>query len=75
MLSGYVGLSSIIAGLSVPIIHNLLAIDNVNDFYLQLFGILIGLFFVFSHRENIKRMIKKEESQFEKIMLFRNSKK
>ena len=74
MLSGYVGLSSIIAGISVPITHNLLAIDNVNDLYLQLFGILIGLFFIFTHRENIKRMLKKEEPQFKKIMLFKSSK-
>ena len=47
---------------------------NINDFYLQMFGILIGLFFVFTHRENIKRMINKEEDQFKKIMLFKSSK-
>ena len=74
ILSGYVGLSSIIAGLSVPIIHNIFMQYNINDFYLQMFGILIGLFFVFTHRENIKRMINKEEDQFKKIMLFKSSK-
>ena len=74
ILSGYVGLSSIIAGISVPITHNLLAIDNISDPYLQLFGIFIGIFFIFTHRENIKRMLKKEENQFKKIMLFKSSK-
>ena len=75
ILSGYVGLSSIIAGLSIPIIHNFLIKYNIDNFYLQLFGILIGLFFIFTHRKNIKRMIRKEEYQIKKIMLFSFSKK
>ena len=75
ILSGYVGFSSIIAGASIPIIHNFLIKHDIDNLYLQLFGILIGLFFTFTHRENIKRMIAKEENQFKKIMLFKSLKK
>jgi len=74
ILSGYVGLSSIIAGLSISIIHNILKY-NINDPFLQLFGILIGLFFIFTHTDNIKRLLKREENQFKKIMLFKSFKK
>ena len=74
IISGYVSLSSIIAGISIYVTHNFIQY-NTHDSYLQIFTILIGLFFIFTHRENIKRLIKKEENQFKKVMIFNFFKK
>ena len=44
-------------------------------YYYPIFNLIITLFIIFTHRENIKRMIKGKENRFEKIMiknLFKN---
>ena len=69
ILSGYVGLSSIIAGFSILIIN---VIDQNEIYYQYVFGLFIALFFIFTHRENIVRMAKGKENQFKKIMLISN---
>jgi len=69
ILSGYVGLSSIIAGFSILIIN---VIDQNEIYYQYVFGLFIALFFIFTHRENIIRMAKGKENQFKKIMLISN---
>ena len=73
IITGYVGLSSILATLSVPILY-ILTKGTICD-TLGIFSLIITLFIVFTHRENIKRMIKGTENRFEKIMiknLFKN---
>ena len=68
MLSGYVGLGTIITGLSFPLCLHLLNNQN-ND--LMYFSILCALLVIFTHRSNIMRMSKGNENQFEKIMIFK----
>ena len=63
VLTGFVGLSSILASLSIPIIY--FYKSNTQDEIIT-YSILIALFIIFTHRENIYRMIKGEENQFKK---------
>ena len=71
ILSGYVGFSTIIAGLSFPVLLYYTQPIIIYDPKF-IFSILIALFLVFTHRENIVRMIKGEENQFKKAMLIHN---
>ena len=67
MITGYVGLSSILATLSVPILYilnNKIICDE-----LGIWSLIISIFIIFTHRENIKRMFNRTEHRFEKIML------
>ena len=73
IITGYVGLSSILATLSVPILY-ILTKGTICD-HLGISSLIISLFIIFTHRENIKRMINGTENRFEKIMiknLFKN---
>ena len=54
----YSSLSSLIASLSIPIINYLFLKDNIIFFYVIIFVLVI-----FSHRENIKRLINRKESK------------
>ena len=70
ILSGYVGLSTIIAGISLPVS----AIFFYNEGLLSPFGIFtifISIFIIFTHRSNINRMISGKENRFTKIMIFK----
>ena len=73
IISGYVGLSSIIAGLSLPITYYIYNIQI--DIGELVFVIFIPLLFIFTHSENIYRLLKGTENQFKKIMLFNLFKK
>tara|TARA_B100001250_G_scaffold106452_1_gene89726 strand:- start:643 stop:1281 length:639 start_codon:yes stop_codon:yes gene_type:complete len=71
--TGYVGLSSILATLSVPILYILT--EQIICDELGISSLIISLFIIFTHRENIKRMINGTENRFEKVMiknLFKN---
>jgi len=73
IITGYVGLSSILATLSLPILYILTKETICDD--LGISSLIISLFIIFMHRENIKRMIEGTENRFEKIMiknLFKN---
>ena len=73
IITGYVGLSSILATLSVPILY-ILTKETICD-ELGISSLIISLFIIFTHRENIKRMVHGTENRFEKIMiinLFKN---
>ena len=73
IITGYVGLSSILATLSVPILY-ILTKQIICD-ELGISSLIISLFIIFTHRENIKRMINGTENRFEKVMiknLFKN---
>jgi glycerol-3-phosphate acyltransferase PlsY len=73
IITGYVGLSSMLATLSVPMLY-ILTKKTICD-ELGISSLVIALFIIFTHRENIKRMINGTENRFEKIMiknLFKN---
>lgn len=66
IITGFVGLSSILASLSIPIIY---FSNNDTQYEIIIYSTMIALFIVFTHRENIYRMINGRENQFKKIML------
>lgn len=65
LVSRIVSLSSILAGISFPIILNLILHNN--NKVLMVFSIVVSLLLILTHRKNIKRLLKKEES---KVKLF-----
>ena len=69
MLTGYVGLGTIITGISFPVYLYISPDTVLNE--LMGFGIACSMLIVFTHRSNIKRMIEGNENQFEKIMIFK----
>ena len=54
----YSSLSSLIASISMPLINYLFLKDNIIFFYVIIFVLIF-----FSHKENIKRLINREESK------------
>ena len=71
LLTGYVSLASILGCCCLPINALLLskpASNNMIIFYLM---IVLSVFIVITHRENIIRLINGKENRFEKAMLFR----
>ncbi len=68
ILTGLVGLATMCAGVSIPILILLIKTDNP---YLLPYSLIICLFIIFTHRENIHRMLRGKENRFEKAMLFR----
>ena len=75
ILTGYVGLSTILAGISFVIATYFLYEPNLGfSIFTAPFGIFaigVALFLIFTHRDNIKRMLSGNENQFKKIMIFR----
>lgn len=69
MASRYVSLSSMSAGLSYPLILNLI-MHNQNK-VLTLFSVAVAVLLVITHRKNILRLLKKQES---KVGLFARAK-
>lgn len=65
----YVSLSSIIAGVSFPIFLNIV-LKNQNQ-TLLVFSVIVSFLLLITHKKNITRLIKKQES---KIKLFLSSK-
>jgi len=68
ILSGYVGLSTMISGLFFPILLHYNESIPIYDPQ-SLFSIGIALFLIFTHRQNIVRMINGDENQFQKAMI------
>ena len=72
IFSGYVGLSTIMAGIFLPI---------STAFYFEgglgtpfgIFTIIISFFIIFTHRSNIRRMLNGNENRFKKVMIFRKN--
>ena len=72
VFSGYVGLSTIIAGIILPI---------STAFYFEgglgtpfgIFTMIISLFIIFTHRSNIRRMLDGNENRFKKAMIFQKN--
>lgn len=65
LTSRIVSLSSILAGISFPIILNLILHNN--NKVLMVFSVVVSLLLILTHRKNIKRLLKREES---KVKLF-----
>jgi glycerol-3-phosphate acyltransferase PlsY len=66
-LSGWVGLGTVLAGISI--IPSMLWLDAPSE--LLYFGIAIALFMIFTHRSNIRKMLRGEEYCFEKARFLR----
>jgi glycerol-3-phosphate acyltransferase PlsY len=65
IMTGYVGLSTVLAAFSlVP------ASWAMNNNALMIFSAVLGLFLLFTHRENMRRLRDGEEYRFERIYLF-----
>ena len=69
ILSGYVGLGTIITGLAFPLY--LYKFSSNQNTPLILFSMICSLLIIFTHRSNIIRMYKGSENQFKKVMLFK----
>lgn len=65
--TGWVGLGTILAGLSI--IPSLLWLEAPREYLL--FGIALALFMVFTHRSNIRKMLNGEEYRFEKARILK----
>jgi len=74
--TGIVSLASISAALALPIILVVVRsfFGQAIDPALLIFSIIIPFFIIFTHRTNIRRLIKGEEKRFENIALFRKKK-
>ena len=69
VLTGYVGLSTMLAGISFPmVIYADMGGLNSN---MGSFSIIMALFLIFTHRSNIGRMLQGSENRFEKVMVFK----
>jgi glycerol-3-phosphate acyltransferase PlsY len=65
IMTGYVGLSTILAGISlVP------ASWAMNDNPLMVFSLILALFLIFTHRQNIQRLLSGTENRFDRIHIF-----
>jgi glycerol-3-phosphate acyltransferase PlsY len=65
IMTGYVGLSTVFAGLSlIP------AAWSMNNSALMVFSAALALFLLFTHRENLQRLRKGTEYRFERIHIF-----
>ena len=69
VLSGMVGLATMLAAISLPVY--LLLTGPAGDLPLLLFCIALAAYVVFTHRSNIRRIRSGEESRMERVMLLR----
>ena len=58
IISKYSSLSSLVSSLSIPFMDNLILNNEFNFFYIIMFVLIF-----YTHRENIKRLVNKEESK------------
>ena len=72
VFTGYVGLSTMCAGVSLVVITYLQYPYNGIDSAFGYFTIGIAIFLFYTHRENIQRMLSGNENQFRKVMIFNN---
>ena len=70
VLTGYVGLGTIITGICFPLYLYLFS-NPISE--LMIFGVLCSILIIFTHRSNIVRLYNGEENQFEKIMIFKKN--
>ncbi|MGH8279449.1 MAG: glycerol-3-phosphate 1-O-acyltransferase PlsY [Gammaproteobacteria bacterium] len=68
VLSGYVGLATLLAAWSLPVFAVIVRGPQSPLFW---FGLAMALFFVYTHRGNIRRLVRGEEHRFQRVMLLR----
>lgn len=68
VLSGYVGLATMIAGLSAPVY--LAATHLPSDQSLFIYCVVLALYIIFTHRSNIRRMTGGTETRNPRLMFF-----
>lgn len=61
LISGYVSLSSMSAGVAFPIL--LLLFFNTPSVFFKIFSILVAIALIYTHRKNISRLLKGEETK------------
>ena len=69
VFSGYVGLSTMIVGIVLPICTFFFYSKGIDSPF-GFFSVMIAVFIIFTHRSNINRMLVGNENRFEKIMIF-----
>ena len=72
IFTGYVGLSTIMAGIILPIITAFCFEGGLGTPF-GIFTMIISLFIIITHRSNIQRMLNGNENRFEKAMIFRKN--
>jgi glycerol-3-phosphate acyltransferase PlsY len=72
IFTGFVGLSTMCAGIALVVMTYLKFPETIISPF-GCFSIIISLFLIYSHRENIVRMLQGKENQFTKIMLFKKN--
>jgi len=70
ILTGFVGLGTMLAGITIAFTANFFPSESMN-LYLDELSLILMIFIIFTHRSNIQRMINKNENRFEKIMIFK----
>lgn len=74
ILSGYVSLGSLFAVITIPVsllIRHFILKSDIQGFELLIgFGIILTVAIFVTHKSNIKRLIKGEESRFDNIRIF-----
>jgi len=62
LITGYVSISSILAGIAFPFI--LLFLFDTPSFVFKIFSFLVALALIITHKKNIARLLKGEENRF-----------
>ena len=70
ILSGYVGLATMFAGLTAPVVLALTTLPDEQPVFI--YCVAMAVYLVFSHRSNIQRMRAGEENRVTRAMLFRS---
>jgi len=71
VLTGYVGLSTMLAGITFPMVIYVENFMGGLNSTIGSFSIIMASFLVFTHRSNIGRMLQGNENRFEKVMIFK----
>ncbi|MGI9206269.1 MAG: glycerol-3-phosphate 1-O-acyltransferase PlsY [Woeseiaceae bacterium] len=71
LLSGFVGLSTISAGISAPVLMWYLRFPEDQPVFI--YCLIMAMYIIFSHRSNIRRMFRGEESRVTRAMLLRRN--
>lgn len=75
IMSGYVSLGSIMAGLTVPVSlflrYNVFNVDIPGYHFMIYATLFISIMVIYTHRSNIKRLIKRQENHFAKLQLIK----
>ncbi len=68
VLSGYVGLATMLAGISIPVF---MVLFGLTDSGFLLFGVTVALLMLWTHRSNIQRLLQGAENRFERVRINR----